>query len=120
LMLFFVGGPLLAAAAYFNGVAWLKAHLANPGRAPFVAAAAGLGLLVAVFAAAYTRMVHQARRWPVARGRIAAAGVEAYEDARDTDAAGRGRTHHKPSVLYAYEVNGRQYTGDRVTLGVKV
>ena len=30
------------------------------------------------------------------------------------------RTLYKPSILYRYEVNGRQYTADRVTLGVVV
>ena len=30
LLLFFIGGPLVAAAMYFHGVDWLKAHIANP------------------------------------------------------------------------------------------
>jgi hypothetical protein len=121
LLLFFIGGPLLATFLYFNGVAWLQSHLANPERAPFVAAAAGFGLLVLIFAIAFMRIVRQASQWPVTRGRIVAAGVERYEDWRDdqSDYASL-RRRYKASVVYTYEVNGRQYTGDRVRLGVIV
>ena len=116
LLLFFIGGPLIAAAIYFNAVDWLKSHMANPKRAPFVAAAGGFGLLVFLFALGFTRAVRQAARWPVTRGRIIASGTDTFRD-YDTD-AGRRRIRHKPSVVYEYEVNGRQYKGDRVTFGV--
>jgi hypothetical protein len=113
-LLFFIGGPLLAMLLYFDGVAWLQANLAEPKRAPFVAAAGGFGLLTLLFAVAFTRMVRQARHWPVTPGRIVSAGVEAYED--DSDYA--SRTQYRASVLYTYEVNGHLYAGDRVRLGV--
>jgi hypothetical protein len=121
LLLFFIGGPLLAAFLYFNGVAWLKSHLANPQRAPFVAAAGGFGLLVFLFGLAFMRYVRQASRWPVVPGRVVASGVESYRKWwADGSYSRRYRTHYKSSVLYTYEVNGRQYTGDRLTIGVNV
>lgn len=116
LLLFFIGGPLVAMFFYFNNVAWLQSHLANPDRAPFVAAATGFGLLTVLFALTFTRMVWQASKWPVARGRIVSSGVESYEDSSDDD--GPNRTRYKSSVVYTYEVNGRKYSGDRVVIGV--
>ena len=116
-LLFFIGGPLLAAFLYFNGVAWLQTHLDKPQRAPIVAALTGFGLLVCYFGVVFTRMVRQAQRWPTTPGRITAAGVDAY---RVWSRRNRLRTHFKPAVQYSYQVNGREYSGDRVNIGVVV
>jgi hypothetical protein len=112
--------PLLAAAVYFHGVDWLKAHLANPGRAPFVAAAGGFGLAVLLFGLAFMAYVRKAAKWPVTRGRIVAADVQAFQDRRHSWSDYAYRRHYKPSVVYEYEVNGRKYRGDRLTIGVVV
>ena len=117
LMLLFIGGPLLAAFLYFNGVEWLKPYLADPKQAPFVAAAGGFGLLVLLFAIGVTGIVWKARRWPTTPGRIVSADVEEY---LATDSNQRLRTQYKSSVVYAYEVNGRRYQGDRVNLGITI
>jgi hypothetical protein len=117
LMLFFVGGPLLAAYLYFNGVAWFTSHLARPDRAPFVAAVTGFGLLCALFALALIRMTQLTARWPVARGRIVASGVEAYHDWHEPYVY-RRRKLYKSVVVYEYEVKGQRYRGDRLTLGM--
>jgi hypothetical protein len=120
LLLFFIGGPLVAAAMYFHGVDWLKAHIANPDRAPFVAAATGFASLTLLFAIGYTGAVWRTSRWPTVPGRIVGTDVEAFRDRHiDTDRI-TPRALYKPSILYTYEVNGRQYTADRVTLGVVV
>jgi hypothetical protein len=116
LMLFFIGGPLVAAFLYFNGLDWLRPHLANPKHAPFVTALTGFGLVVLLFAAAFTKMVWQAASWPIAPGRIISSNVESYLD--DTD--GPPRTQYRARVLYTYEVHGRQYTGDRLSLGLTI
>jgi hypothetical protein len=116
---FAIGGPLLAVLGYFYGVDWLKANSRAPGNAPFVAALTGFALLTLLFAVGLTAAVVQAYRWPTVRGRIVSSGAETFRQ-RPT-AAGEGyRRHHKAAVVYTYEVNGRQYTGDRVTLFLKV
>ena len=121
LLLFFIGGPLIAASLYFNAVGWLKGRLVNPDRAPLVAAITGFGLAVSLFTAVFTRVVRQACAWPVVRGRIAAAEVEAYRDRHEVDSVSRrARIRYKPGVTYTYEVNGRRYSGDRLTIGVIV
>ena len=50
LMALFVGGPLTAVFLYNNAVAWLKTRVADPGRAPFVAALTGFGLCATLLA----------------------------------------------------------------------
>jgi len=120
LLLFFIGGPLIAAFCYFRGVDWIKPYLANPDRAPFVAALSGLGLLTLLFSLGYLRYVWQAAKWPVTRGRILASGTEAFLPRHDVTSRSGLRTHYKPSVIYAYEVNGHQYQGDRLTIGAIV
>jgi hypothetical protein len=112
-----IGGPLIAAVVYFNGVAWLENHVARPSTAPFVAAAAGFGIAAALFAIGYTRLVFQSRRWPTVPGQITAAGTEGF---RDHDDLYTRQILYKSCVQYTYEVNGRQYTGDRVSLGVTI
>lgn len=114
LMLLFVGGPILAVVAYFNGLDYLRNHVVDPKKAPFVAAATGFGILVCLFGVAFLRMIRQAARWPVARGRIIHSGVEELE-VSDIDSR---RTHYRSSVVYNYKVNGHEYSGDVVTLGV--
>src|SRR5207245_2822494 len=112
-MLLFVGGPLLAASLYLDGVGWLEGRLVNPDRAPLVAVSTGLGLAVSLFTAAFAGAVRRACAWPVTRGRITAADVEGYR-ARDGSDSGhrRPRILFKPGVTYTYEVAGRRYAGD--------
>ena len=121
LMLFFIGGPLIAVFSYFNAVDWLKAHIADPTRAPFVAAAGGFALLALWFTLAFQKMVRDACKWPVTAGKIVAADVEEYQPLFDNSTTSNTpRTMYKPSVMYTYTVNGRQYQGDRVTMGTKI
>lgn len=109
--------PLLGIFFYFHGVDWIKPYLAHPDRAPFVTAALAFGLLVLLFAFAFTRYVRQASHWPVVRGKIVATGVEAYREWRDVGYQKRYR-YYKSNVIYTYEVHGRKYAGDRIRLGV--
>lgn len=110
--------PIVSALLYLYGVDWLKPHLNHPDRAPFVTAAAGFGLVVLLFALAFTAYVLKACRWPTTHGRILMSDSEWFLN-QDSD-GGRltYRTHYKPVVVYGYEVNGRRYMGDRVTIGV--
>jgi hypothetical protein len=86
-----------------------------------VAAAGGFALMALWFTLAFQKMVRDACKWPTTRGKIIATEVEEYVPRFDGDTDNRRpRTMYKPSVLYTYEVNGRQYQGDRVTMGTKV
>jgi Protein of unknown function (DUF3592) len=120
-MLFFVGGPLLAAFLYLNGVGWLEGRLVNPDRAPLVAVTTGLGLAVSLFTAVFAGAVRRACAWPVTQGRITAADVEGYRARHDSESGHRrSRILFKPGVTYTYEVDGRRYAGDRLTMGATV
>lgn len=113
-----VGAPLVAAGVYFYGVDWLKARLPDPKRAPFVMAAGGFGVVALLMTLGFLLYAVKAAFWPVARGRIVASGAQAYRDWRTADRRRSRRTFYRSSVVYEYEVNGRTYRGDRVTLGV--
>jgi hypothetical protein len=112
--------PLLAVFFYYQGLDWLRPHLRHPERAPFVTAAAGFGLLVFLFGLAFFRMVRQASRWPAVPGQIVQSGVDTFQQWSESDTGRRWRTFHKSSIVYAYRVNGREYCGDRLTVGTVV
>jgi hypothetical protein len=113
-----IAAPLVAAGLYFYGVDWLKARLADPGRAPFVMALSGFGAVALLMTLGFLLYAVRAAFWPVARGRIVASGAQAYRDWQTIDRRRSRRTLYRSSVVYEYEVNGRTYRGDRVTLGV--
>jgi len=115
-MLVFVGGPLLFAFSYFNGVEWFKSHLANPRQAPLVTVMGLFGLGVLFFAQAFTRMVRQATRWPVVRGTVLDSGTQEVAAVINDGY----RTHYRSLVLYRYTVSGREYQGDRIAIGVVI
>jgi len=104
--LFSIAVPIVAIVLYNIGLTWF-----NGGAIVL----AGMGLATFGFAIAYTAMSVQASRWPTVPGRIVAAKVDAYR-ARPR----KLRTYFKPSVQFTYEVNGRQYHGDRVRIAVVV
>lgn len=115
-----VAFPLVAAAVYFLGVDWLKARLPDPKTAPFVMAATGFGAVALLMGLGFFLYILRAYRWPVTRGRIVASGVEGYYDKRSDEGRYSYRNAYKSGVVYEYEVNGRTYRGDRVTLGLTV
>lgn len=115
ILLLLLGVPplawLLLPPLFFNSVAWLRPHLANPGSAEFVTVLIGIGLVVVVFAIGCTGIVWQACRWPVTRGRIVSSGARSFQF---SSGEGSSSTRYKPNVAYTYEVNGQQYSGSKV------
>lgn len=105
-VLFSIAVPVGAILIYNFGLNWFNGGAIVLG---------GMGLATLGLAIAYTAMAVQASRWPTTRGRIVAAGVDAFRQQPR-----RTRAYFKPSVLYAYEVNGREYLGDRIVTGVVV
>jgi len=116
-IIIFIGLPLLGVIAYTNATAWLSHHIPRPGQASAVAFLGGMGSMTIWFGLAYTKMVVDAYRWPIARGRIVATEVDAFPS-RERSETGMHRTMFKPVVIYTYEVDGQRYAGDRVTIGL--
>lgn len=56
----------------------------------------------------------EAMRWPKTRGRILSSAIA--EDTMRT-ATGQVGTGFFPMVTYSYKVNGREYTGERISFG---
>jgi hypothetical protein len=115
IVLLLVGVPplawLLFPPLFFNSVLWLRPHLVNPGSAEWVSALLGIGLVVVVFSIGCTGVVWQACRWPTTRGRVVSTGVRSFEF---SSGEGSSSTRYKPNVVYRYEVNSQQYSGDKV------
>jgi hypothetical protein len=105
-VLFSIIVPVVAILIYNFGLNWFDGGAIVLG---------GMGLATLVLSIAYTAMAVQATQWPTTRGRIVAADVEAFRQRPR-----RLRTYFKPSVLYTYEVNGRQYLGDRIVIALAV
>jgi hypothetical protein len=93
-----------------GAVDWLRAFVAA---SPYAACFGGVGLAILGYAFILIVMAVRASAWPVTRGRIVSAGVDRISslDADSTD-------RFKPSITYAYEVNGRRYGGGRVTVAI--
>lgn len=115
----FIGLPLLGLIGYTNATEWLSHHIPRPGQASAVAFLGGMGLMTIWFGLAYSKMVVDAYRWPIARGRIVANQVDAFDSKQGSETGGR-RTLFRPAMVYAYEVAGHRYAGDRVTIGLVV
>ena len=116
-MLLFLGGPLLAAFLYVNALYWLEGHVENRAAAKVVALLAGFGVAVTLFALVFHAAVRRAAKWPTVAGVVTASGVEAH---RVTGEYGAAQVRYRSAVVYAYAVNGREYAGDRLTVGVTV
>jgi hypothetical protein len=113
------GVPLIAILIYNYAVDWLTAVGAIDWLTAFVAATpyaacfAGVGLAILGYALVLIVIAVRASAWPVTRGRIDSSGVDIITS-MDADSTDR----FKPSIMYVYEVNGRQYRGGRVTVAI--
>ena len=117
----FIGGPLLVAFIYFQSVDWFKGHLAIPRAAPIVSVLCIMGFFTTWFALAFQRMTRQAKRWPTVMGTILRGEVEAFTDLDcDVETPSFRKRRYRPAIRYRYEVDGRSYIGDRITIGVTI
>lgn len=100
---FSIAVPIIAILIYYKAIDWFDGGAIVAG---------GMGLATLGHAIAYTATSAQASRWPTTRGRIVFAGVDEFRSRR--------RTHFRHSVRYTYEVNGRQFLGDRVHIAAVI
>lgn len=109
LMLFPFGVPLVAIGIYNFAADWI---IASWTAAPFAFSVGIFGLAILAYAIILTGLSVRASTWPITRGEVVLAHVEEF----NTETPGVSR--FKPSVLYAYTVNGRHYRSGRVTMMV--
>lgn len=81
----------------------------------FALAAAGLGVFFIIFSLRSQRKADQSQSWPTTGGRIIAASLGTSQSVPDDD----GNTYplYYPRVAYEYNVNGLDYTSDRLAFG---
>jgi hypothetical protein len=112
------GVPLVAILIYNYAADWLTSIGAVDWLTAFVAAAphaacfGGVGLAILAYALVLIVVAVRASAWPVTPGKIVAAGVDEITSDEESIRS------FKPCITYAYEVNGRQYRGGRVTVAM--
>jgi ribosomal protein L21E len=90
-------------------------HLVNPKVSPFVVAASGFGLLIALFGLALQRRASLARKWPVVPGTIKSSGLEQFMSA-PSEPSERGQLTFQSKVSFAYRFNGIEYVSEHASL----
>lgn len=91
---------------------WIKLHSSTPEEAPFVTGLAGFGLFFLLLAVGATVRLILVWKWPSVAGRIKSLSVESFHFTIGDDYG----TAYKPRVFYTFEVDGREFQGDRVFL----
>lgn len=117
LAVFVIVGALLIPFSLGTVADWLSPRLPDPERAPFVALVGALGLFTFVIALAVQREAWATRDWQTAPGRIIGSEAEEYRAWVSDSSNPRLRTFYRPTIVYLFSVNGRDYIGDRITFG---
>jgi hypothetical protein len=116
----YVAGWLVLAAALPCGFAWsldrMGAFLPEPDRAGPAVILFAMGVIPLLIGYANVKQAAAANNWNVAAGRILDTRVEAREK---WDGSHHHTTLYNSEVVYAFEVNGRQYISDRVNFGAR-
>jgi uncharacterized protein DUF3592 len=119
LMVFFLGGALAFPFALSGAAGLIAPALGDPSRSFPVAMLAGMGLFTLLLWYALQRQLWDMRRWSSAPGKVLVSEVESYmDDSSDNDNSTHTRMF-RPSVVYTFKVDGRQYMSDRVVLGTQ-
>ncbi len=87
--------------------------------APMTVALGAFGAVAALIALAIRHHAHQARHWPVTKGRIVTSGLEQFRAAQEEDGR-RGSVMFKTTISYTYNFGGVDYTGIVASLGGEV
>lgn len=111
--LFFGGGAVLTLLTLAKVPDLLAPHLPQPENALFVTLSGGMGLFLLLFGFAQQRQALALQTWPSVAGVVVAAELRSFREWKDNVE----RTLYTPGVVYRYTVAGREYTGDRYSLG---
>jgi hypothetical protein len=93
----------------------LEAGLPN-GQPVFVMFFAAAALIVLLAGIASMLLARRATTWPLAPGLVRTSGVGSYQSSLN----GRQATFFKPEIVYAYTVNGREFSSGRIDFGAAV
>ena len=115
-----MAGGLIAAivAIYYltTNASRLLEHALPNGNAPATVFAACMGIVLLLMFFGARRMTKIATDWPFVRGKIVSSGTEVYRG----PGRGTARTLYAPAVEFSYTVNGIEYHGNRIKVGVEV
>jgi hypothetical protein len=118
LMLFFLGGAIAFPFALSGAAGLIAPALGDPSRAFPVVMLAGMGLFTLMLWYAFQRQLWDMRRWSSAQGKVLVSEVESLMD----EGASENSTPtqmFRPSVVYTFKVDGRQYMSDHVVPGTQ-
>ena len=111
-----VVGVFGSAIGFNKLTAFASAHVAN---APMTVALFAFGAVAGLIGFAIQRHANEARRWPVAKGKIVTSGLEQFRAARE-GSSGRGPVMFRATVSYTYSFNDVGYIGNVATLNGEV
>jgi hypothetical protein len=119
LMVFFLGGALAFPFALSGAAGLIAPALGDPSRSFPVAMLAGMGLFTLLLWYALQRQLWDMRRWSSAPGKVLVSEVESYMDDSSGSDHSTPTRMFRPSVVYTFKVDGRQYMSDRVVMGTQ-
>lgn len=116
-----IGSGLILGSFYgFNQLTeFMRAHMANPQRAPMVVALCAMALVTIWFGFVLSKQAVQAHRWPLVKGRITKSELDVFQG-RLSDDDTRTRTLYRPLIAYSYAFKGVTYSGNQEAFGAKV
>ncbi len=120
LILFFFASAILVPVALTVVSASIAPVLPNPDRAFMVTMLGAMAVFALLIALAIQRQVWAAKGWKVASGRILSSDVEAYQKWTTVKGRSRLQTFFRPSIVYAFEVDGQQFISDQVSFGGQI
>jgi hypothetical protein len=103
--------PWLIAVFFYQVYFQVKPRLVDPGAAQVVTGLIGFGTFFLILALGAIATVIRSWFWPATIGRIKSSTVASFRVSRDET----HYTSYKPRVLYTYEVDGKNYTSDRIS-----
>ena len=120
-------GLVGAIALVSYGVPWaatnmqtiLAGNVPRPEKSGLAIMLAGVGVFVLMLAETSRRQAAAAWNWPSVIGRIDASYIEAFFLPRK-NGTGPRLVSFRPKVVYIYEISGRTYRGERISLGANM
>jgi hypothetical protein len=122
-MLWLILGLIAVGLALIFGVEqlteYLKMVLPAGRNVSLAVMLSGMGVFALLISLASSREAARTKDWKSTWGRIETSAVEKFQTLSDSGGRQRWQTMQRAQIVYSYNVNGREYRGDKVAEGWK-